>query len=419
MRLATVVRAQPAVWLLPALLVLGAIYVANYQAGTSDPYALAFAAAGQVVIGFVAPIVAGLGAWEARRLRTSGVWGGPHVRSHVAIAADALWPVIAVGATVVVACMAFKMAVGGTAPIPDAALITLVVLVIAAHSVAGFALGLRLAAVVAVPAALMVSFLWMAFPRALEPVWIRHLTGSVMCCRLQDQLAPEALAGAASVALGLLLAGGLLASQRTPGRSAVSAIVALSIGGAVGAIFVNGLGPYAVKPRDGTELTCRSDQQVRVCVWPEHTSRLERLTGLAKEASMAWERAGLVTQTFSEDASDPARGRLDFTLTANDEDLLVSLALSALPTFPACAETAPYPGYDAVDPTLAWLVSLAGMSDDGLRQRFGEASDPDQPAPVDVVAALAAADEATQRAWLARNIEAIRSCDIQPASTPS
>lgn len=406
-------RTSPAVWLALPLMTLAGLYTFGYSPATSDPYPLAHTSAGAVVLGFVAPICAAIGAWEAGRLQRAGWWRLPHLRPPSVIAAHALWLPVMVGGLAVLTAAEAQL-IGAGLLWPDPRILGVAALVITAHAALGFAIGTWLPVVVAAPTALLVGYLWMALPRAFEPLWVRHLNGSyASCCGLETDLAPAALLGVALVCVGFLVAALLLLRRQQAAWQPLAAAAAITVGLIVGAIPVTSLGPDPTVARSDKFLVCRGELP-QVCVWPEHTGRLPEVIELASQAFDAWRSTGLaVPSTFSE-APGADLLPFGFSLEARAADVLHAMAYGMLPPLPDCALQSGYPAGGALDYVHAWLDATAGMTPDDLRLRFGSLSAPGMPAVLQRVAELRAQPINIQLRWVEANLDALRVCDSEP-----
>lgn len=405
------------------MILLAMLYSLKYGPSTSDPYAVALSAAGTVTIAFVAPICAALGAWEGARFRRAGWWSLPHVRSRAVIAASSAAPVIVAGSIAVAAASELQLVRAGLF-VPDVRLLALTIVVIAAHTLLGFAAGLWAPVVVAAPAALVVSFLWMAFPAAMDPLWLRHLNGSLStCCMVQQDLALSAVAAAALVASGMIAAALVLIVQQAWHRGrAVISILPILVAFVAGSVIASPLGPDPAVARAAAALVCSTDPTgVEVCVWPEHARRLDEVRRVAVRAVTKWDAAGIpAPRRFSElepaNAADPAFG---FSLRSTEADIISALAYSLLPPWPSCAETGPYPSAWARDQLYAWFAATAGMSEPELVLRFDVPAPPGEQSPIAVARALRSRPLADQRLWALSNLEAARGCQAAPLDVPA
>ncbi|HJQ87527.1 MAG TPA: hypothetical protein VJ820_08715 [Propionibacteriaceae bacterium] len=416
----TTLRISPAAWFAVPMAIATVLYSAAYQPATSDGYSVALTAAGTVTMSFIAPFVAVSSAWEASRLRRAGWWGAPHVRSHLTIALWSIAPAVAAGSLALVLSVAAQFR-GFDAVVPDLRLVATDLVVIVAHAVAGFALGLRLPIVVAGPIAVIGSYAWMAVPRALEPLWIRHLTGSFeACCLLQEELAPHALVGALLVASGLMAAALIVIARGWLRGPIAAAIGSVAIGFGSGALIVSGLGASPAVPRDTADLVCRSRASTELCVWREHADRLNETMQLLSTARSRWQAEGIEVPTvFTEESERDGAASFGFSLAATRDDLLHGLAYAVAAPWPPCAESEPYPGGMAVEIVHAWLDYVGGMSVEDIAMRLPAETGPGNPTPAEAVHSLSALSLDERSAWLSANLAAIRQCGILPRPIPS
>lgn len=296
-------------------------------------------------------------------------------------------------------------------------------MIIVAHSLLGFAFGVRFPMVAAAPGVLVALWCWMTLPRAIEPLWLRHLNGSFSsCCGVGTVPAPQALSGSLAVTIGFVAAGAFLMRQHSGTRGLALPVfsVAGSIG--VGILLVRGMSWSPVVPRDASELICSSSAP-RVCVWPEHRERIGEVSRIALRASAAWRSVGIsVPSQFSEYSNLSTSERsFGFSRDADGFVILNSLAYSMLGSYPSCAVegTAPWAGGVAEEYVLAWLDATAGMSPLQLVARFGSEPPPGQPSVLDTVEQVRSLPVARQRAWFDQNLAALGTCDVQPQLEPT
>ncbi|MBA2555738.1 MAG: hypothetical protein H0V12_00065 [Chloroflexi bacterium] len=423
MRLRTLLRTNAGAWLAVPMVLLAVLTSATFRPASSDGYGIALIAAGTSALAFVAPLCAAAGAWEGGRLRRAEWWAGPHARSRVTIAAWAVGPAIVAGSLAVGAAVVAKMIGAGVWAV-DVRLLALSVLVLTAHALAGFSLGLWVPLTIAAPTALISSYLWLAFPRALNPLWVRHLNGSLdSCCQLHQDLAPAAFWAAAAMALGMIAAAAWALMRAHWSRRALAGTAApVVLGVTLGSVLVAGMGSDPVVARDPSLLVCSRGTAPTVCVWPEHRGRLDEVVLIARRASEGWRGVGLaVPGTFSEIdpvAAPPGVGSFGFSLEADADDIRNALSYAMLPPFPACTETEPFRGNEARDYVLAWFDATGGMSDEGLTERFADSSRPGAPPTLDTVRDVRAQPPTTQREWVERNVAALGVCDLEPQLLP-
>lgn len=417
MPLRSVLRVNTGSWMAIPLLVIAVVFAMSYRPAASDPYPLAIASSAMVSLVFVAPICAALGAWEGARLRRAGWWVPPHVRSRAVIAFVAVAPVIVAGFVASVAAMAVKLAVAGPSianVVPDVRLAAVAAAVVASHVLAGFALALWVPVVLAAPAALMTSFLWMAFPAATDPMWLRHLNGSLAtCCLIQQELAPGAVLAALTVACGVAAAALVMITMPRfePARGVV-ALAPIALALAVAAQMAGALGPDPSVPRDEDGLSCGTGPGVTVCLWPEHEPKLAETIEVASRSVAAWQSAGIPTVTRFTEGAGIGRDGASFGLTmeSTEADIIASLAYGLLPPAPACAASGSYPGDSVRELIYAWYAAVGGLSNGELGRRFDGSVAPGDDEPLAVVRSLRGQPRVVQAAWLKGALEAVNSC---------
>jgi hypothetical protein len=419
--LLTVLRTNPGAWLAAPLIIICVLLTAGYVPSTSDPYSMAQTSAGLIALVFAAPVSAAAAAWEGGRLRRADLWAGPIVRRRPAIVFAGILPAVVAGSVAVIAAAELHVLAGGLL-LPDGRLIALAVLVVTAHSAAGFAAGLVLPTAVALPAALIASFAWMALPAAVEPLWLRHLNGALAtCCQLSEDLSAAAAVGAALVAGGIITAALVItAAARPQAAHWFAAGAVLVVVATCGAGLVSSLGPDPSTKRDVSLLTCADRiPDVRVCVWPEHQGRLAEIADLAAAAVAAWRSAGVpVSPTFSEASVPSGRSGFGFTVASSHADILTSMAYAQLPAWPDCAESEPYFAVGVLDDLEAWYSLLGGLDEKEINHRFATPDAPgDQPAD-QVARALQKLPADVAADWTRQNLAAAAGCAEAPTSVP-
>ena len=209
-RLRTVLRASPAIWLAIPICILAGLYM-NFVY-PSDGYAVAASAAGTETLPFLAGFVTATAAWEGSRLRRGRVWAAPSVRSRLAIGSWAILPAVLVGVLAVTVAIVVQL-LRSNAGLPDVRFIAISALDFAAYGALGLALGLLLPFAVAGPLGIVLPFLWLAFVPAMEPLWMRHLTGMFRdCCSIDQDLDLQAVLASGIVDAGIIASAALLLS---------------------------------------------------------------------------------------------------------------------------------------------------------------------------------------------------------------
>lgn len=398
---------SPALWLAPLVVAL-CVYYAHGLGSETDFYPLREWTRGLSTVFLAGPVAAACAAWDVARMRVGGAFDIPSARSRVVVLTDLLWPVF------VLACL--EVLVGGVSRAgltpPPASVLPVAAAAIAAQIALGTALGAYLRPATATAVALFTSYAWMVLPSAGEPLWLRHLNGAWMsCCQIQHDIAARAVLAALTVNVALIAAAVLLTSE-LPRRVATASTVGVLVVGVVGgAIAAAPLGADPVGPRQAT-MSC-SATEPQVCLWPEHTKELATVTAVAAEASGAWRAAGItVPNRFTESLPGPDTASFGIVTGASRDEIVMSLADSLLPPWPACAEVAGYPAYPASNRARLWLAQLAGVrttpQDLGFDERDITAVRRVQSAPVE-----------QQREWFEAARTALAGCDRPAPAEPT
>jgi hypothetical protein len=316
------------------------------------------------------------------------------------------------GFLVITAVVIFTLLGAGVVAVPDLRIVIMTFAIIAAHTLLGFAIGLHVRPVVAVPAVLLVDYGWMTLPRVLEPPWLRHLNGAwIAGFGVGIDVALVAIAGTVVVAGGLAGTAIFLLRRHIDVPRYILAVMPTVLAFIIGTALVRGLGYDPFVPRNASLLVCSSTQP-RVCVWPEHRARLEEVSEIASDAAKRWQKVSItVPSEFSERTSlSPDERSFSFNLASQRSDIIGSLAYSLLPTYPACTldEPPPYPGAPfAEEYIFAWLAATAGMPQADLATR----ANPDALSTVAMVQSL---PSDRQQSWLKQNLAAWQSCKWPP-----
>lgn len=155
-------------------------------------------------------VSAALGVWESGRLRKAHIWELLPSRSRYRVAANALLPVVILSWLVLLLPLTVSLVRSGTVPSLDSLRLPLMGMVISvAHAIVGFALGSVLPRLIATPVVAVADWIAVAFTRATQPYWLRHVSGQFSDIsfgevpRLVSVAAPVLLAG--GIAIGLML----------------------------------------------------------------------------------------------------------------------------------------------------------------------------------------------------------------------
>jgi hypothetical protein len=414
-RLRTALRGMPASWLALPLIAFACWYVTLLY--PSDGYAVDATAKASMTIAFVGAVCAACAAWEGSRLRRAGLWAAPSVRSRWTVAFWALLPEVSVGLLAVTAAMVVNVMRSNAGLLPDWRFVGMTALDLIAYASAGFAAGLLLPIAVAGPLAIVATFFWIGFVPAMDPVWLRHLTGMFRdCCGLAEDLAWRALVASTIVDLGCVAGAVLLmAGPDRLWRRAGGAVASFSLAVVVGSFLVSSMTYAPVVARNTAALECRTDVGVSVCTWPEHHARATEVAGIVADVRSAWQQAGMAVPSFFTEA-DPSVapvGALVFTFDAGSstrDDIIGSLARGMLPPDPNCPfGSAGGPAFEYLQ---AWYEAVGRASQAALQDDWGSAfGEPDYPAVLDIVTQLQAATPEARRAWVSRAETATQQCD--------
>lgn len=354
MRFRTLARIQPFFWLSP-LLILVAIAYSGTLVLAADRYSLERWSQGTFVVFFIAPLAGAMSAWEIGRLRGGGQLLYPAVRSRLAIVANMLWPALLV--TGVVLAISGLYVAGSFPPVVRA--LDLAFIVIAQMSV-GAGLAFWLPRLVAAPVVLVGGYLWLVMPLALEPLWLRNLTGLwSSCCDISDEIAPQALAATLIVHTGVIVFGLALMFARKVWVGLTVGAACLAVSGAVGAALVTDFGPDPVRART-TSLACSTDQ-VTICVWPEHEENLVTIASTTRSAVASWRASGIPAPGAWTEAKVGSGGVYFQAPSAPDEGAIrAAITYALLPPVPACADDQAYPAGQLREYVFYWLAESAG-----------------------------------------------------------
>jgi hypothetical protein len=404
------------VWFTPVLIVVSLAMSSANSAYLND-YWLDITAKSTVGMALVCAGYAALAAWEAGRWHAQYAQT-PASRPALLLMALTLLPA-AVGALVIYLVNLVVLATSAlpTAGMPNGWLLALVWGLTVTYAALGYVLGVVLPRLFAVPLALVAVWLWLVFPPAFQPFWVRNITGNLgtSCCGFENVLPWRALAGPSIVGAAIALAAVLvICATRT--RWAAALVVAVSLIGlsvlpARAIVLRYGADPIA--PRTGG-LTCDTSTRFRVCAWVEHSERAAAAIPVLTDAATRMEKAGLHPPgTLTEDVT-PTSTAWTFSLTGdNENDWRRSLAIAPMTGIPpACLEQTGgvWAAVDAYGVMTAWLMLTAGISPGDLERRV-------EPTDLSTAVKIRAAPIAEQRTWALGALRALATC-TQPAPAP-
>jgi len=368
MRLTTAVRQSWAAWALAAFVIAA---FADLQGPPYDGIAYGLTRTTHVLssILVIAPLAALCAAHDGSRLRSGDWLEIPRRRTLPEIVANASWVTLTVPAATLVGVTAVRV---GPRQV-DWTVVAVVLLVLAAWGLAGFAAGVLLPAVIALPASVIVSYLWFALPLALEPLWLRHLNGAwYSCCAVDTQLSGAAMTAATLVAIGLIVSAALgiaMRHRRMRGSAVTAVVMVMTLVPA--SLLVRHLDASPTEPRTSATICQGSDPQV--CLFPEQAGQIATATAVIHDAYTAWQGTLDLPGTLSSGSADPF-GHLVLGEHADTLDILGSAAVAVIPDESPCPDDGAWAGGQAQDEARLWLILATGPDLDDVISRYDEAS---------------------------------------------
>lgn len=373
MRFRTRLRAHSAPWVAPFAVAL-TLFV--YYTVSADPAAEAgYGYAPTLVAGALSPLypfvyalAAALGAWEAGKLTSVPVWRLTPTRSRYRLAADVLWPAVALVWLMLVLSAAVVLLQEGVAPTGESLRpLGMAMSVAAAYTVIGFAVGVRFPNGVAAPVLAVLVFVLVATAVATQVNWWRHLAGRYPHTPEFGEAANWAsMAAHALPTVGVALALALLwlPLSQAWGRVALGVGVAV-VCGAGAYLLVKDWGQVPAVARGHAPMTCVG-QDPQVCM-PESAEDPRSVRSDVEEVLRALSDAGVDAAPARVIDSLPGSGepvrpgsrvwRLPLTQAQDRGDLRYQVARAAV-SFP-CAE--PEPASRRL--VLGWAADKAGESE--------------------------------------------------------
>ncbi|MFC0865395.1 hypothetical protein ACFHYQ_24175 [Sphaerimonospora cavernae] len=409
-------RSSTGLYALPLAIVL-AVMQARRELGSMDlswPGASAMAGSAVVVI---APIFAAVAAWEAGRLKRGRVENWTSTRPWYIVALDAVTlPLLFAACALMSALLSLLPEMASVPGAPDWRFIGVAALVCIGFISLGFGAGRLLKPVYAVPACLVGTYLWLAYPISMQPLWLRHLTGNydMACCRYDQVPDARALVAGMLVAIAVVVMGiGLSVAQRHLAvKRVLAGLFSLSLV-SCGVLLVHDMSWEAATARSAQELICTSgtgQAKLRVCVWPEHA---DDARVIAKAASPAVNRlvgAGLQRpKTVTE--GPPAENEWSFYYPGDPASVPWAIALGLVPQdVPKCQDQGgEWLTGDMVLVLAAWLSVKAGSPDDLVEKRVG-------PEAMAQVQQVTQRPTSSQLKWFRDNMKILGACDVKPVT---
>ncbi|GAC81541.1 hypothetical protein GM1_037_00120 [Gordonia malaquae NBRC 108250] len=271
----------------------------------------------------------------------------------------------------------------------------------------GGAFGCLARRAISVPLMLVVGYLWMVMPGAVQPYWIRNLNGSwIGCCGIESELSATVFWAGTIQNLAIALAALVLITTVGNQRRAIWISIAIIIPLAaafIGAASTSDVGPTADVERS-TPLVCSSSDEVTYCTWPEISDDDGNVAAIIASVRTDWKRAGFDSPgTYRAITTSPSEVVFMIIPDAPDIDIRQSLTNAVVNHLPVCAENPS--GYaPALDPIELWLLRRSGVN-----------ANTDVPGVTELVQRIEQKSPAKQAAWLDRTLNAIANCgDVSP-----
>jgi hypothetical protein len=400
-------RTPAFIFLLP-LLVLTTLFLGN--ATGPEYYGVARLAQAASAIGIIVPLCAGLAAWEGARLRRGGALQLAPARTEWAIAARGLLPIVVTGVAAIAVATLVMLASGPRVTPGDFRVLLVPVAVLLGHAAIAYAAGRSLRAVFAVPGAIVASWFVIAYSIAIEPLWVRHLTGTLIdCCDVATVPATGALVAPVVIAAAACVAAAVVLTRMHALVSLGLACGILAVAVGIGVSLVSDLDSEPTEPRSRADLRC-DGRGPRVCLFPEH----ESAAGLvADRAQLVYRRLTAASIDVPEVVSEARpTSRRDWSIGVvpgvREDAVDTALIEGLMPTYPPCADgEAPYPGFEAYRPVALWLAQSAGVSTSAL----DSAAEPTDRQELEAVRRL---PRDRQLDWYHANVRALAACAVEP-----
>lgn len=399
----------------PVVVVLGCL-ISIVNAQFVDPYWLDITSKATVSQLLTFPGFAALAAWDAHRWRSSSALSWM-ARSRLQVLISSVLPG-ACGCMVAVFLSASVISLGR---FPTTGWLGALSVLgpFTVHSVAfvsiGFASGLILGRLPGTGLSLVGIWLWLAFPPAIMPFWIRNVTPNqgLSCCSLEYYLDWKAITAPLVVSLALIIGSALFFFIRAA-LAATSAIALVLAAILLAKVLVGGFGADAVTPRINGIVCISASPELTLCGWQEHERELAMA---APEAAAAYDKLaelGLRPQPRLTESTTHGKDAATITLRdASGGSVRANVALSLLEgTPPGCVNDlpGPWPAGEAYSPVIAWLLATVGVPDAGaigddegrkIYRRLQQLPVPEQ------------------GRWVSNSLIALRSCTIPTPSFTS
>lgn len=324
------------------------------------------------MIAVVGPLAAGVSAWRVASLRAGDVFRYPNVHSVPHIIWHALAPVICWGTACIMAMQLF-CALFAKDAFRDTHLMVMAtgLLLVCSCACFGSACAMLLSPLWAAGAAIVIVFLWLLFPSAIEPMWIRHLTGYEDAVGMPGtMLSMRGVTAPILFCCAVILASISVTIAVVKARSNDSPFCAPLAASAIGAVITLGISiilalPFGTAPvivRD-TDTVCEKIDATAVCVWPEHVQDLPILLDSVRTFNQTLASAGInAPKLVSEKLTDHADMVVNtpdlLNIAADDRQALLVSAYTdySSGTLDGCGLSETWPTYDRAVSTFRQLL---------------------------------------------------------------
>lgn len=166
-----------------------------------------------------------------------------------------------------------------------------------AWTAVGFAVGIVVRPVIALPVSVILAFFWFGFTPSIEPPWIRHLAATWDgCCDVSVMPSVLALRGSLAMSCALIAASLLVVLAWVNGRrfrsfGAVGACVMVVVGLLTGYATTSQVGYFPTQPRED-QVVCSAGQP-EICLWPERAPYASQAAGRIHEITDRWKLLGI------------------------------------------------------------------------------------------------------------------------------
>ncbi|WP_433498173.1 DUF7224 domain-containing protein [Sphaerimonospora sp. CA-214678] len=409
-------RSSAGLYALPLAIIL-AVIQARRELGSMDlnwPGASAMAGSAVVVI---APIFAAVAAWESGRLKRGSVENWTHTRPWYVVVLDTVaLPLLFAACALTSALLSLLPEMASVPGAPDWRFIGVAALVCIAFIFLGFGAGRLLKPVYAVPACLVGTYLWLAYPISMQPLWLRHLTGNydTACCRYDQIPDARALLGGTLVATAVAIMGaGLSIAQRHLAvKRVLTGLFCLCLA-SCGVLLVHDMSWEAATARSAQELICTSgtgQAKLRVCVWPEHSDDAGVIAKAATPAVNRLVDTGL-QRPKSVTEGPPGENEWSFYYSGDPVSVPWAISLGLVPQdVPECQDHGgEWLTGDMVLVLAAWLSLKAGSPDDLVEKRVGSEA-------MGQVRQVTQRPASSQLKWFRDNMEILHACNVKPVT---